>query len=139
MDLSQIAKRTSQIDELTEKIKEQKGMLKAELDNDEAFAEISEKVKDLSEQKKALREQILAKEVNQQIYFECEENSEELKTLKEILTVELVEYYRKNNSNEFLDSHGVKRQFVLKAHLAKKKENDWDEQPRDIDGKFKEE
>lgn len=137
MDLSKIAKRTNRIDELSEKVKEGKGMLKAELENDENYAKLCEEVKELSEQKKALKEQILAQEENFKISMECEESAEELKTEKEILAVELVEYHHRNNSYEFVDTHGEKREFEIIARLKKKKTRHWDEdQPRDIEGKF---
>jgi len=133
MDLANIQKRIEQIDNFSEENKISKGMLKAELENDTEYLESLEEIKAALAKRKRLREEILAKPENQKLIASIKDNTEELTTLKDILSLELMQVYEEEKTDQVTDSFGETRKFKLMAKLTPKKTG---KQNRDDDGKF---
>jgi len=128
MDIETIRKRIEQVEKLQEEIKISKEMLKGELENEMNYLEAAEAVKAAVLKRKVIKEEILGTGPNQEVSAGIKENSDELKTLKEILSAELQEYHEKSHTDEV-----VGRKFVLSAKLLPKKSG---YEKRDGEGRY---
>jgi len=118
MDLTTIQKRIDQLEKLQEEVKVSKEMLKGELENDLAYLEVAEEAKAAAQKKKQIRDEILGKGPNQEILANIKNNAEEMSTLKEILSAELMQFYQESQTDEIAN-----RKFVVTAKLLPKKSN----------------
>jgi len=122
-----IRKRIETLDKLQEENRINKEMLKGELENDLAYLETVEQVKAASQKRKELKQAILDKGPNQEIVASIKDNQEEISTLREILSVELMDFYQKTKSEEIAG-----RRFVFSAKILPKGVNE----KRDVLGKY---
>lgn len=113
MSLATIQKRLATLEKLEQENKVARQMLKEELEQNEAYMAVNAEQKAAATQKKNLKEEILATGSNQEMVAKIEENNEEIKTLREILNTELVEYYAKERVDELQDSNGQTRKFKI--------------------------
>jgi hypothetical protein len=121
MDFSSIQKKIDQIEKLEEENKISKEMLKAELENDESYVQVSNTVKEANKKKKSVKETILLQEDNKKIVEDIKENTEEISTLKEILSTELIDLYQKQKVEEIPDPTGFPRKFKVLVRLLPKR------------------
>jgi len=133
MELNKIHERMNQIEDYKEKNKIARGALRDELGVNEEYQEVQEELKALKERLKRIKGEVWAQTETQKMTANIKENQEELDTLEEILSTELMEYYKENEVMEIEDADGEKRQFKLVAKLLPKKKK-YDE--REIDGRF---
>lgn len=133
MELSNIHKRMTEVENYKNENKVARETLKSELENNPAYLEACEEVKTATEKRKRAKDEILAQEETQKIIADVRDNNEELDTLEEILSTELMEYYKENGTNEIEDADGEKRQFKLVAKLLPKKKK-WGD--RDEEGRY---
>lgn len=135
MGIDQVNKRIEAIENLQLEIKNAKEILKGELENEEIYREAVEEYNEANSKKKRIKEEILGKGSNQKLVAEIKDNQEELATLKDILSAELMEVYKESNSDEFTDMNGQVRKFMFQVKLLPKggREN------RDSFGKYTEE
>ena len=117
MELTSIQKRITSIEKLEAENKISKEMLKAELENDPGYADAQSTVKAATTRKKEAKEQVLAVASNAEIANKIKENQEEITTQKEILTAELIDHYRKHNTDDIPDATGHLRRFKVSATL----------------------
>lgn len=130
MDLDMIRTRMAQIDELEEENRRAKELLKDQLDNDEDFQQLSQKAKEAQKDRKVLKDKILGE--SQKTVEDIRANNDEIKTLKEILSAELVEYHEQKKTDEIKDSKGEVRKFQIIVRLAPRGQYD----KRDYEGKY---
>ncbi len=116
MDISTIQKRIGQLEKLEEEVRVAREMLKGELENEELYLQANEEVKATVTKRKQVKDEILGKGPNQKILTEIKENQEEITTLKEILSAELMEFYQQNQTDEIAD-----RKFKINVRLLPKK------------------
>jgi len=116
MDIATIQKRIDQLEKLEEEVRMAKEMLKGELENEEIYLEVVEEAKAATAKKKQLRDEILAKGPNEKVVIGIKENQEEITTLKEILSAELMEFYQESQSDEVGN-----RKFKVTVRLLPKK------------------
>ena len=116
MDIATIQKRIDTLEKLEAEVKTSKEMLNGELDNEEEYVQASEENKAAVTKRKQIKDQILSRGANQKILIDIKENQEEIQTLKEILSAELMEYYQKNNTDEVGD-----RKFKVSVRLLPRK------------------
>jgi len=109
-----------------------RGALKNELENDTDYLAACDEVKAALEKRKRIREAIWAKQETQKLVSDIKENKEELNTLEEILSAELVDYYKESDSDEIIDADGQKRRFKISVKILPK--NKYDD--RDDEGKY---
>jgi hypothetical protein len=133
MDKSIIRERMEQLETLKQENKIARQALKNELENDTDYQTVCEEMKAVADKRKRLRETIWSKPETQKLIMDIKENREELNTLEEILSMELMEYYSENKTTEIEDSSGEQRKFKLSVKLQPKK-NQYDD--RDFEGKY---
>lgn len=135
MDISVIQKRINILEKHEEEIKNAKELLKGELENSPEYQEAIEEAKASQDKKKRIKDEILGRGPNLKLVQTIKENSEEISTLKEILSAELIQVFQENNTDIFTDADGGVRKFKLTGKLLPKKGS---YQDRDYEGKFKE-
>lgn len=133
MDLEMIRTRMSQIEELEEEVRKAKELLKSELDNDEAYKESVQKAKEANQEKKRLRDIVYASNNNMSMLEDIRADTEEINTLKEILSPELMEYHSQKKTDEIEDKDGEVRKFKVIVRVLPKKSS-YDK--RGVDGKY---
>ncbi|MFA7253726.1 MAG: hypothetical protein WC107_04170 [Patescibacteria group bacterium] len=116
MDIATIQKRIEQLEKLEQEFKINKEMLKGELENEVTYLEVAEEVKAAVQKRKQIKDEILSKGPNQEVVSNIKSTQEEIGTLKEILSAELTEIYRENQTDEIAG-----RKFKINAKLLPKK------------------
>ena len=122
MDLSIIRERLGQVETLRQENKIARQALQNELDNETEYTQVCEELKAVLDKRKRIRETIWSKPETQKLILDIKENREELSTLQEILSTELMEYYSESKSDEIEDHNGEKRKFKLTIKFAPKKD-----------------
>ena len=125
-----IRTRMSEIDDLESENKKAKELIKSQLENDEAYQEALQKSKEALKEKKMLKDSVLAE--SQNVIEDIKANNEEISTLKEILSAELVEYHTEKKTDEIKDGKGEVRKFKIIVRIEPKKSYD----KRDFKGKY---
>jgi len=116
MDIATIQKRIETLEKIEQEVKTSKEMLNGELENEEEYVQATEETKAAVTKRKQIKDQILARGGNQKILIGIKENQEEIQTLKEILSAELMEFYQKNQTDEVGD-----RKFKVSVRLLPRK------------------
>jgi len=114
-----IRKRIETLDKLQEENRINKEMLKGELENDMQYLEAAEQVKAATQKRKELKQAILDQGPNQEIVKNIKDNQEEISTLREILSAELMDFYQTTKSEEVAG-----RRFVFSAKILPKGVNE---------------
>jgi hypothetical protein len=113
MDIATIRKRMQMIDDLEEENKKSKELLKGALDNDSEYAIAAREAKEALSRRRRIKERIMEEPDNKKVSEDIKANKEEIETLREILSTELVEYYAKEKTDQIEDSSGAQRKFKL--------------------------
>jgi uncharacterized surface protein with fasciclin (FAS1) repeats len=121
MDLESIQKRIGMMEKYQEEIRACREMIKSELESDQAYQDAVVEAQEMINKRKKIKEEILAREPNQKLVNEMKENSEEISTLKEILSAELVKVWEESQTDEITDADGATRKFKLMVKLEPKK------------------
>jgi hypothetical protein len=121
MELSSIQKRLDLIEQYAAEIRTAREMLKGELENSPEYMELHEEVKAATAKRKQAKEKIMNQGPNQKLSEEIKHNTEEIKTLREILSAELFEVYKNENVEEITDSNGETRKFKVEVKLLPKR------------------
>ena len=133
MDLNQIQKRISMIEKYAKEISDAKEMIKEELENDAAYVEAEVAMKEAVANRKKMKDDILNRGGNKKLLDEIKANNEEIALLKEILSAELVEVFKENDTDEISDADGETRKFKVTGKLSPRKSSS---RGRDNYGKF---
>jgi hypothetical protein len=133
MDLSIIRERMEQLENFKKENKVARQALLNELENDTDYLAVCEEMKALQDKRKRIKEAIWAKTETQKLISDIKENSDEVGTLEEILSLELMDYYSERKTTEIEDNEGQPRKFKLSVKLVPKKEKHDD---REYDGKY---
>lgn len=118
MDISVIRDRIRMIEELEKDNKVSKEMVKSELEADSDYVDAVKEGKEINAKKKRLKDTILGREGIQKTVFDIKANDEEIATLREILSAELIEFYQEKKTDEIEDAQGVKRKFKFAVRLS---------------------
>lgn len=121
MDINTIQKRIDLLEKYEEEIRTAREMLNGELENSVEYLAADEEAKEAAKKKKQIKEEILNLGPNQKLAADIKANTEEIKTLKEILSVELMQVYKESDSDEFNDANGEPRKFKVSVRLLPKK------------------
>jgi len=124
MDLKTIRERIRMIEDLEEENRVSKELINSALENNSEYEQSNEAVKETSKIKKNIKDQIMAEEANKNTLEDIKINREEIKTLKEILSAELAEFYTKNKTDEIQDASGQTRKFKITVRLLPKGKNE---------------
>lgn len=128
-----VPRRIEQIETLEKENREARLMLKESLENDPIYLESIEEVRSATLKRQKIKNAILAKNENQKIQAGVKENIEELGTLRDILSLELMKIYQEKQTDEIVDQFGEPRKFKIFAKLLPRKKR-YDE--RDEEGKY---
>jgi len=128
-----VPRRIEQIETLEKENREARSMLKESLENDPIYLEAIEEVRSATLKRQKIKNEILVKIENQKIQAEVKENIEELGTLRDILSSELMKVYQEKQTDEIVDQFGETRKFKIIAKLMPRKKR-YDK--RDEEGKY---
>lgn len=120
MDRQQIIERLQKLDDLNGKIKVAKEMLADALDNDATYQEVEDVAKQASDKKKKLTNEIYNLPENRKAVDEVKVAREEIATLKEILSEELIEYRNQHKTESIEGPDGQMRVFKFSVKLSAK-------------------
>lgn len=132
MEITTIHKRMKEMETFKEQNKVAREALRNELENNNEYLAVCEEVKAVLDKRKRIRDAIWAKTETQKLVSDIKENKEELSTLEEILSSELVDYYKEKDTDEITDADGDPRRFKIMVKLLPK--NKYAE--RDGEGKY---
>ncbi|OQA53320.1 MAG: hypothetical protein BWY43_00091 [candidate division WS2 bacterium ADurb.Bin280] len=118
MELSTIQNRIKMIEDLESENKVSKDLLKSELENSEQYQKAAQEAKEAQTKKRREKELVMSKSECEKIVMDIKANNEEISTLKEILSVELSDYYQKNKTDEIIGHDGKQRKFKIIARLT---------------------
>lgn len=135
MDIEVLRERITIIDRLEQENKISKDLIKDALENSLEYQEAAKKAKEGTTEKKRIRDQIMREESNHKAMLTIKENVEEINTLKEILSAELMEFYQKNKTDEIKTQDGP-RKFKFSVRILPKGAKD---ESRDNFGRFTDE
>ena len=124
MDIETIQKRIQILEKYEEENRQAREMINSELESDDAYRQAVEEVKEIGKKKKLIKQEIMARDNNVQLGYTIKQNNEEISAIKEILSVELVQYYTKNQTDKFTDASGETRLFKLNVKLLPKRLKD---------------
>ena len=111
------------IEDLEEENKKSKELLKSALDNDSEYDKAAREAKEVLSKRRRIKERIMEEPGNKKVVEDIKANKEEIETLQEILSAELVDYYAKEKTDQIEDSSGVQRKFKLTVKLYRKGAN----------------
>lgn len=131
MAVEDIRQRLSEIETEKERVTTLKDMLKNALENDIPYQEAAAEQKDWSAKAKQAKEAAFAAANGDEIQEQIAEINEKIKSLQELLSYELVQYYQEFRTNEFTDAEGNTRRFKVGATMVRGKADD--EQPPVLD------
>jgi len=118
MELSTIQNRIKMIEDLEAENKVSKDLLKSELENSGEYQKAAQDAKEAQTKKRREKELVMQKSECEKIVMDIKANNEEIATLKEILSVELADYYQKNKTDEIIGHDGKQRKFKIIARLT---------------------
>ncbi len=122
MDISSIQKRIKMIEDLEGENRTLKDMIDSQLEADGVYQEAAKEAKQKGLEKKSARDRVLSDPGNQKTISDMKANQEEIATLKEILSTELVDFYNKSKQDEIDDGSGVARKFKFSVKLMPKRD-----------------
>lgn len=134
MNIEQIQKRIGMLEKMSKEVKDAREMLKEELESDSSYIQAMEDYDEANSRKKLVKDEILRRGPNLKLSEDIKANTEEIKTLKEILSAELTQVWGESQKDEITDQNGEIRKFQVGAKLLPKKgAGGFD---RDSEGKF---
>jgi hypothetical protein len=117
MDIGQIQKRIASIEELRDSIKVAQDAIKNALDNDAMYKEATQQAKEINTKKKKIKDDILNQAENREFVDKVKDVKDEISTLEELLSYELVEYSQQNNTDMIQGKDGLVRKFKIRVQL----------------------
>jgi len=136
MEIDQIQKRIGLIEKAAKEIRDAREMLKEELESDPSYIEAVKEANEANTKKKRIKEEIMGRGPNMKLNEDIKANAEEVATLKEILSTELMQVWGENQTDEITDHNGEVRKFQVLAKLLPRKGS---YQNRDNFGKYSQE
>jgi hypothetical protein len=121
MAVEDVRQRLAEIEEEKEKVSTMKDMLKNALESDIPYQEAAAEQKDWSTKTKQAKEAAYAAANGDEIQDEIAEVNEKIKSLNELLSYELVQYYQEYKTNEFTDLEGNTRRFKIGGTMVRGK------------------
>ncbi len=118
MEIASIQKRIATIEQLKEDMKVANEAIKNALDNDAVYQSAVKESKEINTKKKRVREDIVNQAENREFMEKIKDIKEEIGTLEELLSYELVEYSQKNNTDMIEGNDGLVRKFKIHVRLV---------------------
>ena len=118
MSNADIEKRLEMLKKSEDEYKTQKEMLNDALAQDQELDNLEEKMKDAKRRSAAHKEALLNEPDLRKLQEKMKETAMEIKETKKLLADELIAYFMKNNSLEYIDSMGMKRRISVSAKFV---------------------
>jgi hypothetical protein len=123
MSDASIEKRLEMLEKAEAEYKTQKEMLNDALSSDGELLELEEKMKDAKRRYNLQKEAIMNEPDNKKLQEKMKDMAQEIKDTRKLLADELVSWFMKNNSLEYMDGKGNKRRISVSAKFAGKSED----------------
>lgn len=117
MDITSMQKRISSIEGLRGEVKTAQEAIKNALENDSTYQEAVREAKEINTKKKRLKDDILNQAENREFVEKIKDLKDEISTLEELLSYELMEYSRANNTDIIQGHDGMVRKFKIVVRL----------------------
>lgn len=122
MDSAAIQKRLEMLDQAENEYKIKKDMLQDSLKSDEELISLEDKLKDAKQRFTSHKQALMNEPDHRKLIADMKDLAIEIKDTKKLLGDELLAYFMKNNTLEYVDPSGMKRRFTVSAKFTKGKE-----------------
>ncbi len=122
MAQADIEKRLSLLAKAEQEYKTKKEMLDDSIRGDGELETLEEKVKDAKKRFLAAKEALMNEPEQRKLSEQLKELAGEIKETKKLLADELIAYFMKNNTLEYVDGNGEKRRIAVSAKFVRGKE-----------------
>lgn len=119
MDQANIEKRIELLEKAQNEYKTKKDMLNDALAADEELISLDDKFKDAKTRYAAQKQALMNEPDNRKLQADLKDLATEIKDTKQLLGDELVAYFMKNNTLEYLDASGQKRRISISAKFVR--------------------
>lgn len=117
MDIKSMQKRIASIEELRGEARTAQEAIKNTLENDSTYQEAVREAKEINTKKKRLKDDILNQAENREFVEKIRDIKDEINTLEELLSYELMEYSQANNTDIIEGNDGSVRKFKIVVRL----------------------
>ena len=124
MDPAAIQKRLEMLEKAENEYKTKKEMLQQSLQNDEELIALEDKMKESKTRYNAQKQALMNEPENRKLEADLKDIALEIKETKQLLGDELLAYFIKNNSLEYVDPSGQKRRFKVSARFVNGKKEE---------------
>jgi CRISPR/Cas system-associated exonuclease Cas4 (RecB family) len=122
MSIAQIEKRLELLEKAEAEYKTQREMLADAMANDSELVELEEKMREAKRRHLMQKEAVMNEPENRKIAEKMKDTAIEIKDTKKLLADELVAYFMKNQSFEYVSDSGLKRRIAVTAKFARSEE-----------------
>ena len=119
MDSAAIQKRLEALEVSENEYKIKKDMLQDALHSDEELIALEDKVKDAKTRYTAQKNALMNEPENRKLTADMKDLAQEIKDTKQLLGDELLAYFMKNNTLEYIDPSGQKKRFRVSAQFIR--------------------
>ena len=120
MSTTNINKRIKILEDLQEELNKLKALYEESLENDTQFQETQEAETKVRNELKEKKVKILANSTYENFREQMKELKQDIKENKEVLSQELVEYYKESGNQEIVDEEGREKIIKFTAKLVNK-------------------
>lgn len=113
--IENLKKRFATLEKIKEELRAERELLKAEIENSAEYLQLSEEIKAIKARQEQLTEN---NSIIQDIKEKIKEANQEYTEIKEILSAELVNYYRENNDDQ-IEADGKIYRIKVTAKIEK--------------------
>ena len=121
MDSAAIQKRLDLLENAESEYKTKKDMLQDGLRSDEEMIALEDKMKDARTRFAAHKAALMNEPDNRKLVADLKDLAQEIKDTKQMLGDELLAYFMKNNTLEYVSLDGQKRRFTVSAKFIRGK------------------
>ncbi|MEI6477683.1 MAG: hypothetical protein WCO52_01730 [bacterium] len=123
MDSAAIQKRLDLLEKSEAEFKTKKDMLNDSLKSDEELITLEDKMKDARQRYTAQKQALLNEPENRKLMDDLKDLTQEIKDTKKLLGDELIAYFMKNQTLEYVTPSGEKKRFSVSAKFVRGKED----------------
>lgn len=121
MDSAAIQKRLDTLEKAEAEYRQKKEILTDSLKSDEELVSLEDKSKDARTRLISHKQALLNEPENRKLQMDMKDLAQEIKDTKQLLGDELLAFFMKNNTLEYVDAAGLKRRFKVSAQFIRGK------------------
>lgn len=119
MSSAAIQKRIELLEKAQDEYKTKKDILQDSLRSDEELLTLEDKMKDAKQRYMAQKQALMNEPENRKLTMDMKDLAIEIKDTKKLLGDELLAYFMKEQSLEYVDPSGQKRRFTVSAQFTR--------------------